>query len=231
MVDPLQFQMSRERPHRDRPWVMANFVSTIDGATAVQGGATAISDEDDATMFQAIRAVSDYIVVGAGTVRAENYGPVVLDEERIRLRKEAGLDPRPGLVVVTRSLELAPEHRMFTDSDRRVMVVTGRDAPQDRLAALSAVADVVTLASTRPEHILGHLGPARIVLCEGGPTLFGQFVTAGLVDEMALTIAPMMVAGQSRRVAEGDETVQPIDMRLDSVLHGDRSLFLRYVRR
>ena len=80
-IDPLEVQMALQRSRSDRPWVMANFVATVDGAATVDGGSTAISDADDKVMFHAIRALPDFILVGAGTVRAENYGPIHLDEK------------------------------------------------------------------------------------------------------------------------------------------------------
>lgn len=229
-LDPLELQMNYPRGRADRPWVMANFVSTIDGAAVVDGGSTAINDEDDRAMFAAIRAVPDFIVVGAGTVRAENYGPTALDERRRQARLDARLEAAPHLVVVTRSLDLDAGARVFGDPDHRVTILTGADAPDDRFAALSEVADVVRLDSTGAESIVHYLRMARVVLCEGGPSLWGQFIAAGLVDEMALTVSPMLVAGRATRVSSTPTPAEPLDMRLDRVVHGDRSLFLRYLR-
>lgn len=229
-IDPLQLQMSYERGRSDRPWVMANFVSTIDGAAVVGGGSTAINDEDDRAMFAAIRAVPDFIVVGAETIRAEDYGPVDLDERRRRVRLEAGLEEVPHLVVVTRSLDLDPEARVFGDPNRRVTILTGEEAPEDRFSALSEVADVVKLSLTAPSDIVRYMRMARVVLCEGGPGLWGQFVGEGLVDEMALTISPMLASGHATRVARGPIADPPLEMQLNRVVYGDRSLFLRYVR-
>lgn len=223
--------MAYQRGRPDGPWVMANFVSTIDGATVVDGGSTAINDEDDMRMFGAIRAVADFILVGAGTLRAENYGPTTLDARRREARRKAGLEETPHLVVVTRSLDLDPEDRVFSDPDHRVTVLTDETAPDDRFAALAEVADVVRLKATGAKDIIHYMRLARVVLCEGGATLMGQLVAARLIDEMALTVAPMLVAGVSNRVAQGAEARPPIDMRLDDVLYGDRSLFLRYVRK
>lgn len=222
--------MGFERGHPDRPWLMANFVATIDGATVVEGGSTAISDDDDRAMFHALRTVADVILVGAGTVRAENYGPLRMDEERQMARRDHGLDEIPRLVIVSASLALDPGHRVFSDPERRVTVLTDPSAPPDRFGALSDVADVVRLDSTRAESILGRLGAARLILCEGGATLVGHFVAARLLDEMALTVAPVLVAGVSNRVAQGESAKPPLEMRLDRVLYGDRNLFLRYVR-
>lgn len=223
--------MAYERGRPDRPWIMANFVSTIDGATVVDGGSTAINDEDDMAMFGAMRAAADFILVGAATIRAENYGPAALDARRREARLAAGFEESPHLVIVTRSLDLEPGDRVFSDPDHRVTVLTDESAPDERFGELSEVADVVRLRSTGIEDIIHYLRLGRVVLCEGGATLMGQLVAARLVDEMALTIAPMLVAGVSNRVAHGPEARPPIDMRLDSVLYGDRSLLLRYLRK
>ena len=229
-VDPLDVQMGYPRGRSDRPWVMANFVTTVDGATVVGGGSSAINDHDDKAMFAAVRAVPDFIVVGAQTVRAENYGPVDLDERRRSARLEAGLEETPHLVIVTRSLSIDPGARVFGDPERRVMILTVPDAPDDRFAALSEVADVVRLKGTAPADLLHYMRMARVVLCEGGPTLVGQFVAVGLIDELAWTVAPMLVAGESPRLAHGPAAEPPLKMRLDRILYGDRSLFLRYLR-
>jgi 5-amino-6-(5-phosphoribosylamino)uracil reductase len=77
---------------------------------------------------------------------------------------------------------------------------------------------------------LHYLRLAKVVLVEGGPSIMGQFVAAGLVDELSLTLSPMMAAGVSVRLAHGPEAEPPLEMRLAQILHGDRSLFLRYLR-
>jgi riboflavin biosynthesis pyrimidine reductase len=228
-VDPMEVQSGYVRGHEDHPWVMANFVATIDGATVVDGGSRAINDPDDKTMFAALRSVPDFIVVGAGTVRAENYRPVTLDAARRDARVEAGLEPTPHLVIVSGSLSLDPAARVFGDPEHRVTILTGSEAPAGKAAALSEVADVVRLRGTDATDVIHYLRMSRVVLCEGGPSLMGQFVSAGLVDEMALTISPMLVAGESPRLAHSQSSTQQ-EMRLDRVLYGDRSLFLRYLR-
>jgi riboflavin biosynthesis pyrimidine reductase len=228
-VDPMEVQAGYVRGHAGHPWVMANFVATIDGATVVDGGSRAINDPDDKAMFAALRSVPDFIVVGAGTVRAENYRPVTLDETRRNARVEAGLDPTPHLVIVSGSLSLDPAARVFGDPEHRVTVLTGPGASAEKFAELSEVADVVRLRGTDATDVIHYLRMSRVVLCEGGPSLMGQFVSAGLVDEMALTISPLLVAGESPRLAHSEATT-PQEMRLDRVLYGDRSLFLRYVR-
>ena len=110
------------------------------------------------------------------------------------------------------------------------MVITGVDADPSRVEALSEVAEVAQLDDLSPAGILDHLGDADVILCEGGPTLNGQFFAAGLVDEIDLTIAPYLISGQSARIAHGELADPPLDMRLDRTLIGKVSLFLRYLR-
>jgi riboflavin biosynthesis pyrimidine reductase len=229
-IDPVELQLGYDRSRPDRPWIMANFVCSVDGAAVVDGGSTAINDPDDKEMFAAIRAVPDYIVVGAETVRAEDYGPVELDERRRQARVEAGLEEVPHLVVPSRSLDIDPDARVFGNPDRRVTILTGREAPADRLAVLSEVADVIELDTTAPSDLIHYMRAAKVVLCEGGPGLWGQFVGAGLVDELSLSVSPLLVSGHATRVARGPVADPPLEMRLGNVLHGDRMLFLRYLR-
>lgn len=229
-LDPVELQMSYQRGRSDRPWVMGNFVTTIDGAAEVDGGSTAINDEDDRAMFGAIRAVADFILVGAETVRVENYHPVDLDEPRRQARVAAGLDEVPHLVVATRSLALDPAMRVFGNPKRRVTILTDEEAPTERAEALAEVADVVRLRGTSPSDFVHYMRMAKVILCEGGPRLMGQFIADGLVDEIALTISPMLTAGDSVRMAHGLAADPPMEMRLDRVLYGDRALFLRYLR-
>ena len=229
-VDPLEVQLSYPRGRMDGPWVMTNFISTIDGAAVVDGGTTAINDDDDIAMFAAMRAASDFVLVGAGTVRAEDYKPLQLDDVMTQARVEAGLEPNPHLVVVSGSLDLDQTQRVFSDPEHRVTILTGPDAPAERVSDLSDVADVVRLDSTGAEDLIHYLRLARVVLCEGGPTLMGSLIAAGLVDEMALTVAPLLVSGKSPRISHGASPDTPLEMRLDSVLYGDRSLILRYLR-
>jgi riboflavin biosynthesis pyrimidine reductase len=212
-----------------RPWVMLNIVSSIDGATAVDQGATALSDDDDRALFHVLRAVSDVILVGAGTVRAEDYRPVKSTEASREARRDRGMTPVARLAIVSGRLNLDPGARVFSDPDNRPLVLTGSTALPDRVEALSEVADVLTLETIDGVGIVGALS-AKVVLCEGGPTLNGQLALAGVVDEVNWTVSPVLVSGDSKRMTTGEEVRPPTAMRLERALKGDRSLFLRYVR-
>jgi riboflavin biosynthesis pyrimidine reductase len=134
------------------------------------------------------------------------------------------------LAIVSGRLGFDPEARVFSDPEHRPMVITGPDAEPAKLALIGDSADVVFLDEVTPAAVLDRLAAARVILCEGGPTLVGQFVTEHLVDELNLTIAPTMIGGRSARIAHGAPAEPPLDMRLDRALFGDRSLFLRYLR-
>jgi 5-amino-6-(5-phosphoribosylamino)uracil reductase len=228
--DLVGFLLADERQVEGRPWVMVNFISSADGGTAIGGKSSGLGDDDDKALFQAMRAVADVIMVGSGTVEAENYRPVTLDDDRRERRVAAGLPEVPVLAIVSGRLGFDPEARVFSDPQHRPMVITGPDAEPAKLALIGDSADMVFLDDVTPAAILDRLGAARVILCEGGPTLVGQFVTEHLVDELNLTIAPTMIAGRSARVAHGAPAEPPLDMRLDRALFGDRSLFLRYLR-
>jgi riboflavin biosynthesis pyrimidine reductase len=229
-VEPLDLYMGDARSHPERPWVLLNMISSADGATVLGGKSTDLGDSDDLAVFKALRAVPDVILVGAGTARAEHYGPVKLDDERIARRRELGLEDLPRLAVVTGRLSLDPAARLFSTPDQRPLVITGPAADPERREALEEVADVTQLDSLDAASILGALGGVRVVLCEGGPSLNGQLVAADLVDELNLTIAPVLVSGESARIVHGEEAVPPVDVALNRVLMGDRALFLRYLR-
>ncbi len=228
--DLLDLYSGDERKAEGRPWFLVNFISSADGGTAIDGKSSSLGDEDDKAVFQALRAVPDIILVGSGTVQAENYNPVHLDEVRRERRLAAGLTEVPVLAIVSGRLSFDPEARVFSDPEHRPMVITGPEADPAKLAMLGDAAEVIILDDVTPENILARLGAAGVILCEGGPTLVGQFVATRLVDELNLTVAPTMIGGKSARIAHGGPADPPLDMRLDRYLLGDRSLFLRYLR-
>ena len=212
-----------------RPWVLINMVASVDGATAIEGRSSGLGDDDDLAMFKALRAVPDVILVGAGTARAEDYGPVRLDAERLERRRSEGKEDLPRLAILTGSLDLDPNAKLFSRPETPPIVITGPAADLDRKQALEAVAEVVVLDELSIEAVIGHLGPAGVILCEGGPGLNAQLATAGLIDEVNLTLAPLMVGGASKRIVEGVAVDPPLDMDLDRIIAGDRSLFFRYL--
>jgi riboflavin biosynthesis pyrimidine reductase len=221
--------MESSRAGTGRPWVMVNMVSSLDGATAVDGKSSILGDDDDLELFRALRAAADVILVGAGTVRAENYGPVKLSAERKERRQAMGLPEIPRLAVVTGRLDLEPGARLFSDPEQKPIILTGPGSSPARRDALQDVAEVVVLHDLNAEAVIERLSDFGVILCEGGPGLNSQLAEAGRMDDLNLTVSPLIVGGSSKRIVEGTKVVPPFGMHLDRILAGERSLFLRYI--
>lgn len=221
------------RPRGRRPWVSFNFVSSIDGAATVNGRSGDLGNAWDQRIFALMRHTADVIVVGAQTVRAEGYGGELLSKEAQAWRAENWLTEHPPLAIVSASLNLDPELEVFQKAPVRPIVLTVESAPQDRRQALTEVADVVSVGDAVLDvdlavaELTGR-GFANIH-SEGGPTLLGTFAAAARVDELSLTVSPMLAAGPAGRIAHSPEAVVK-DMVLDRILKADSMLFLRYVR-
>jgi riboflavin biosynthesis pyrimidine reductase len=199
-----------------RWWLRANMVTTLDGAAVGPDGRSAsISSDDDRLVFHRLRGLCDAVVVGAGTARTENYRPVAVSDTVAAERAARGQAPRPALVVVSRSLALDPTLRMFSGPDR-VVVLTSRSAPQAAAQALTGVADVVRTGGQDVDlrEGLGQLADRglRLLLCEGGPSLLGDLVADGLLDELCLTITPLALSGSAPRAAHGRPAAVPLGL-------------------
>jgi len=167
---------------RSRQSVRLNFVSSIDGAATAGGLSAGLSSSADKRVFDLLRRLCDVVLVGAGTVRAEGYGAMRLDEASVQWRRANGLAPQPVFAIVSGALHLDPGSAVFTEAPVRPVVVTvGASASANR-EALSRVADVLVCGAERLEvrAMLGELAKRglRQVLCEGGPRLFGTLLEA-----------------------------------------------------
>lgn len=233
-IDPAVEHAAAARPAPDgRPWVALNMVASVDGATAVAGVSGGLGGPADKEVFRALRAIADVIVVAAGTVRAERYGPPRTTPEHQAARVARGQTPFPRLAIVSGSLDLDATSSVFTEAPEPPLVLTGDHPPDDRVHALDAVAEVVRLgpsgvSMTDALAAIGALGH-RVVLCEGGPSLNGQLLAAGLVDEINLTVSPMLVGGDSLRVAVGPDGL-PTTLELAHLWVDGSVLLARYVR-
>jgi riboflavin biosynthesis pyrimidine reductase len=204
-----------------RPWLLANMVSSADGAATLTGRSGGLSSPADRDLFHRLRGVADLVLVGASTVRAEGYGPA------------RGDDP-PPIAVVSGSLALDWGSGFFTEAEARPIVVTSAAADPERVAEAERVADVVVAGDHRvePRRALAAFGERghRVVLCEGGPSLLAEIATADCLDELCLTVAPLLAGGESPRILSGPLPNAPVSLGLASVLEEDGVLFLRYLR-
>ncbi|MCH0561659.1 MULTISPECIES: pyrimidine reductase family protein [unclassified Streptomyces] len=223
-------------PGELRPWLRANMVSTLDGAAQHDGRSQPISNATDMRVFGTLRALADVVIVGAETVRQEGYRPARARAEFAARREAAGQAPAPAVAVVTASLDLDFSLPLFTSSLVPTLVVTGAAAsPERRAAAEKAGAQVLVAGDgagvdpVRAVAALAGRGYFRL-LTEGGPRLLGQLVASGVLDELCLTISPMLTAGGAQRIAGGPSVTVPHRFALMSLLEEDGFLFSRYRR-
>ncbi|MEO3975743.1 pyrimidine reductase family protein [Streptomyces sp. CAU 1734] len=218
------------------PWLRANMVSSLDGAAQHDGRSQPLSCDTDMRIFGTLRALADAVVVGAETVRLEGYRPARAREVFAARRAAAGQGQAPAIAVVSASLELDFGLSLFTEPLVPTLVLTGAAAPPDRIRAAERAGAEVVIAGDGPGaeparivRALGERGLTRL-LTEGGPRLLGQFVAAGTLDELCLTVAPAMTAGDAQRIAGGPGTAVPERFALASVLEEAGFLFTRYRR-
>ena len=179
-----------------RPFLRVNMITTLDGATSFAGRSGGLGGPGDKLLFAVLRSLADVILVGAGTVRTERYGPVKLPLEVQRMREERGQSAVPPIAVVTQSLDLDWGAALFAGSDPRPIVIAPSRSDAGALATARMAADVITTGtgSVDLQAALIELGDrgVRYVLCEGGPKLNTTLTAAQLVDELCLTLSPRL---------------------------------------
>ena len=197
------------------PHLRAGFVSSLDGAVAVGGRSGPLSHPADKAVFRALRAVSDAVVVGAGTARVEDYGPVLLQPAAVAWRAEHGRSAAVPLVVVSRSGQIPSTARFFA-GPVIVAVPDGVDVPgvPGEVVHASEPSDLVALLHDR--------GFTRL-LCEGGPSLLTAYLKAGVVDELCLTTSGLLVGEEPSLVGP---LGTPVSLELTALLHDDPGVLL-----
>jgi riboflavin biosynthesis pyrimidine reductase len=218
------------------PWLRANMVASADGAANLEGVSAGLSSATDRHVFALLRTLADVILVGAATVRTERYAPVRPRELWSHLRK--GRAPTPPIAVVSMRLDLDPASRLLADSPphARTIVITGGASPPDRRAELARHADVIVAGDKDVDlkaavEALAERGYQRI-LAEGGPHLLAQLLAGGLLDELCLTVAPLMTGPVAGRIVAGTLAPErPLPLTLAHVIETDDFLLCRYVRK
>jgi riboflavin biosynthesis pyrimidine reductase len=215
--------------------IRANFVASVDGAASAGGLSRGLQTSGDNLVFAALRDLADVVLVGAGTARAEGYRAVRLSAAKQSIRRSHGLAPALPIAVVSQSARLDPDSDLFrtVDPDTQTIVITCATAGDDAQRALRPVADVVLcgedtvdLAAMRAR--LMSRGLTRI-LCEGGPSLFADLAQAGEVDELCLSITPLLAGpGPGRITAGAAWSGDPTRLDLMGLLELDGALFGRY---
>ncbi|HEX3977961.1 MAG TPA: dihydrofolate reductase family protein [Solirubrobacteraceae bacterium] len=216
-----------------RPYVIANFISSVDGKAAADGRTAPLGSPGDRAAFHLLRTEVDAVLAGTRTMFIENYGPLAKEPRLSELRVRAGRGPQPLGVVISRSGTIPFEIPLFADADSRVAVYgpPGLQVPD-------TAAEVIVHELTRDEGALGGVlrslradHGVSSLLCEGGPSLFSALLLDGLVDELFLTLAPKLVGGDAVAITTGAPLDELRDVRLVCALEQDGTLFLRYARR
>jgi len=214
-------------------------VASLDGAATLSGRSGGLSSEWDRQVFAMLRAITDVILVGAGTARAEGYGPVRPQTEGRRwawLRE--GRAPSPPIAVVTRRLDLDLDSALVAGSPEhaRTIIVTTESAPAALRAAAARTADVLVAGETMVDIAvaldrLAERGHRRI-LAEGGPHLLSEIAGVGRLDELCLTVSPLLAGPDAGRILQGEPPagMGALPFTLAHVLADEGFLFCRYLR-
>ncbi|MEU5852123.1 dihydrofolate reductase family protein [Saccharopolyspora shandongensis] len=218
-----------------RRWLAVNYVSSADGAVEVGGRARRLSSPADQKVLKLGSDLADVLLVGATTAMVEEFRGVHPDESTLELRRRHGLRDVPPTAVVTTGRSLPANAPVIVEAAAPTLVITCTAAPVKKQKAWEAAGaelliageDTVDLAAAT--EALAERGLNRID-CEGGPHLFGGLLTAGVVDELRLTISPLLVSGTHGRIATG-LPLDPIDLELASVLTEDGAMLVRYLVR
>jgi len=228
-------EVDRSRPKHEC-WVTGHMVAGLDGTAAVGGRVGALSTAPDQALFRRMRQIADIVLVGAETVRREGYGSVRLDEDAQEQRRRLGQSATPPLALVSRSLAFDWTAKVFTDApaDARTHLITCEASDRGRRAEAEQHAEVIVAGDDRVEpaaamRALADLG-RRVVLCEGGPTWLGELVAADRLDELCLSVAPLM-GGDPLPVSVTPAGAGLAQFGLEGTMAEGDTLFLRYERR
>ena len=227
-----------------RPWVRANMIASVDGAADLDGVSGGLSGPADRLLFRVQRGLADVILVGAGTARAEHYGPARPEPMLAALRQ--GRPPAPPIAVLSARLDLDLDAPLLAQAppEARTILLTTEAAPAQRRAAAARHAQVIVAGADRVTAgqaigALTGLGHARI-LTEGGPGLLAQIAAQGRLDELCLTVSPVLAGGLAGRILAGRVLAGgpggdhppglPEALALAHVLADGAYLFCRYAR-
>lgn len=231
-LDDQQLEQLYTYPTNDR-WLVVNFVSSADGAVEVGGRARQLSCEPDQKVLQLGSDLADVLLVGATTAMVEEFRGVHPDNSTLERRRRHGLRDIPPTAVVTSGDSLPADAPVITEAATPTIVITCASAPTETQLAwkeagaelLIAGEDGVDLSSA--VEALADRGLRRID-CEGGPHLFGGLLAAGVVDELRLTVSPLLVSGTHSRIATGNP-LAPLKLEQASVLSEEGALMIRYL--
>ena len=218
-------------------WVRGDMISTVDGGATEDGKSGGLAGPGDRAVFNLMRQTADVILIGAATVRIENYSGVQLSAAQREQRRRRGQSEVPPIAVVTTSAEFDHDAKFFTRTEVPPLILTTAGSVVDARQRLGAVAEVLDASGSDPTrvdpavalHLLAERNLLR-VLTEGGPQLLSLLIDNDLLDELCLTVAPIMVGGQARRIATGPGRVHTRMRPAHLLSDAEGYLYTRYVR-
>lgn len=216
-----------------RPFVRFNFVSSIDGNAQADGLSAKLGSDGDQRIFALLRRLADVVVVGAGTVRAEGYEGALVSAEDEEWRTAHGLSAHPALALISAGLHLDPSAQIFKQSPVPVIVFTSVEVTDEMRGSYPDNVEIIRVGKLEkgcdPEDIVEQLVARGMgfIHCEGGPHIFGQFASAGMVDSACISYSPVVVAGEGLRIAaHNQQTFQRF--MLNSLCEEESMLFCDY---
>jgi riboflavin biosynthesis pyrimidine reductase len=224
-------------PDLERCWVRGNMIASLDGGATDDGKSGGLAGPGDRTVFTLMRHAADVILVGAATVRVENYSGAQLPVSAREARRCRGQAEVPPIAIVTNSGSIDHDAKVFTRTEVPPLILTSAQHVGDVTARLGTVAEVVDASGPDPDNVdpaamltvLADRGLYR-VLAEGGPHLLGQLIADDLLDELCLTIAPVLVGGDASRIVSGPGAGPTRLRRAHLLSDADGYLYSRYVR-
>jgi riboflavin biosynthesis pyrimidine reductase len=222
------------------PWLRANMVATADGAARSPDGRSAtISTDADRRIFGRLRGLADVVLVGAGTARDEGYRPARVRPALTERRRAAGQTDVPAIALVTRSLKLDLDTDLLARATVRTIVITCAASDPGPRSRVAETTDLVVAGEDDVDLGLAvaalHDRGLHRIHAEGGPRLLADLAAADLLDELLLTVSPMLAGGSydgtavSRILAGAPLPGAPRPLHLRHLLEEDGSLFLSYV--
>jgi riboflavin biosynthesis pyrimidine reductase len=221
----------------DRCWVRANMISSLDGGATDDGKSGGLAGPGDKALFSRMREEADVVLVGASTVRIENYSGAQMSVAQRQERQRRGQAELPPIAILTHGADFEHDAKIFTRTEVPPLIMTSREAVDDARGRFGSLAEVIDASGANTDRVdpavvltIFQKRGLRRVLSEGGPSLISLLIEHDLLDELCVTIAPVLVGGAAHRIAAGPGEAHT-RMRRSHLLTDDEGyLYTRYVK-
>jgi riboflavin biosynthesis pyrimidine reductase len=202
-------------------------ISSIDGRATVDGRAGGLGNPADRALLRELRSASDALLVGRNTLTTERYA-TVLDADQCAQRVADGRSAQPIVATVSRQPGLLAHVPLLGEPDVEVVVYSDASPGEPLDGAEIRVLDPLTPRGAVAD--LHERRGAELIVCEGGPRLLHDLVADGVVDDLVLTVAPLLVAGGAPAILTGQAFDEPLGLRLVHSARAGDYLVLHYAR-